>query len=111
MKNLSRGGLLFVSEALLPIRCLGGPRSDHARNGSVAAMSTASASAHLLGAVASGYQGPPELTVARAFTEWTFDPLMAVLVVILGASYLAGARRVRDWPVARPIWFCGLGIG
>jgi len=74
-------------------------------------MSTASASAHLLGAVASGYQGPPELTVARAFTEWTFDPLMAVLVVILGASYLAGARRVRDWPVARPIWFCGLGIG
>ena len=77
----------------------------------MAAMSTASASAHLLGAVASGYQGPPELTVARAFTEWTFDPLMAVLVVILGASYLAGARRVRDWPVARPIWFCGLGIG
>jgi len=74
-------------------------------------MRTALASGHLLRAVASGYHGPPELTVARAFTEWTFDPWMAALVVILGAGYLAGARRVRTWPVARPIWFCGLGLG
>jgi cytochrome c oxidase assembly factor CtaG len=77
----------------------------------VAAVRTALASGHLLRAVASGYHGPPELTVARAFTEWTFDPWMAALVVILGVGYLAGARRVRDWPVARPIWFCGLGLG
>ena len=74
-------------------------------------MRTALASGHLLRAVASGYHGPPELTVARAFTEWTFDPWMAALVVILAAGYLAGARRVRHWPVARPIWFCGLGLG
>jgi cytochrome c oxidase assembly factor CtaG len=57
------------------------------------------------------YHGPPALTVVRAFTEWTFDPWMAALVVILGGSYLAGVRRQRDWPVARRIWFLGLGLG
>jgi cytochrome c oxidase assembly factor CtaG len=66
-------------------------------------------------ALASGYHGPPELTAARALTEWTFDPWMLALVVILGAGYLAGVRRVRRrgtaWPVARRIWFCGLGLG
>jgi cytochrome c oxidase assembly factor CtaG len=63
------------------------------------------------GALASGYHGPPELTVTRALTEWTLDPWMLALVLVLGAGYLAAARRVRDWPVARPIWFCGLGLG
>jgi len=67
-------------------------------------------------AVASGYHGPPELTVPRAFTEWTFDPWMTALVVVLGGAYLAGARRAAkrnggDWPVARRIWFLGLGLG
>ena len=61
--------------------------------------------------LASGYQGPPELTVARAFTEWTLDPPMLVLVLLLGGGYLAGARRQRDWPVARRIWFLGVGLG
>jgi cytochrome c oxidase assembly factor CtaG len=74
-------------------------------------MRTALTSGHLLRAVASGYHGPPELTVARAFTEWTFDPWMAALIVLLGGAYLVGVRRVRDWPVARPVWFCGLGLG
>jgi cytochrome c oxidase assembly factor CtaG len=74
-------------------------------------MRSALASGHLLHVVASEYHGPPELTVARAFTEWTFDSWMAALVVILGVGYLAGARRVRDWPATRPIWFCGLGLG
>ena len=59
----------------------------------------------------SGYQGPPELTMARAFTQWTLDPWMLALVLILGGGYLAGARRQRDWPVARRIWFLGLGLG
>ena len=62
----------------------------------------------------SGYHGPPAPTLSRAFTEWTLDPWMLALVLILGASYLAGVRRVRrtgDWSVARPIWFCGLGLG
>jgi cytochrome c oxidase assembly factor CtaG len=61
--------------------------------------------------LASGYQGPPELTVARAFTEWTLDPWMLALVLILAGGYLAGVRRQRDWPVARRIWFLGLGLG
>jgi cytochrome c oxidase assembly factor CtaG len=65
--------------------------------------------------LASGYHGPPELTPSRALTEWTLDPWMLALVVILGAAYLAGVRRVRrrnaPWPAARPIWFCGLGLG
>ena len=75
-------------------------------------MRTALASGYLLRALASGYHGPPELTVTRALTEWTFDPWMAALIVILGGGYLAGVRRVRqNWPVARPIWFCGLGLG
>ena len=77
-------------------------------------------------ALASGYHGPPELTVTRALTEWTLDPWMLALILILGAAYLAGARRVRGglggssprastvrpaWPVARRIWFLGLGLG
>jgi cytochrome c oxidase assembly factor CtaG len=59
----------------------------------------------------SGYHGPPVLTLTRAFTEWTFDPWAAALVVILGAGYLAGVRGRQDWPVARRIWFLGLGLG
>jgi cytochrome c oxidase assembly factor CtaG len=63
-------------------------------------------------ALASGYDGPPELTVTRALTEWTLDPWMLALILILGAAYLAGALRVRPaWPVARRIWFLGLGLG
>jgi cytochrome c oxidase assembly factor CtaG len=58
-----------------------------------------------------GYHGPPELTVARAFTEWTLDPWMLALVLILGGGYLAAARRQPAWPVARRIWFLGLGLG
>ena len=65
--------------------------------------------------LASGYHGPPELTVTRALTEWTFDPWMLALVVILAAAYLAALRRVHragtSWPVARRIWFLGLGLG
>jgi cytochrome c oxidase assembly factor CtaG len=61
--------------------------------------------------LAAGYHGPPALTLIRAFTEWTFDPWMTALVVILGGGYLAGVRRVAGWPVARRIWFLGLGLG
>jgi cytochrome c oxidase assembly factor CtaG len=61
------------------------------------------------------YHGPPELTLARALTEWTLDPWMVALILALGCAYLAGMRRVRragqDWSVARPIWFLGLGLG
>jgi len=77
-------------------------------------MGTAVASAGLAGltrAAESGYHGPPELTVARAFTEWTLDPWMLALVLILGGGYIAAMRRQPGWPVARRIWFLGLGLG
>ncbi|HEX6933192.1 MAG TPA: cytochrome c oxidase assembly protein [Streptosporangiaceae bacterium] len=77
-------------------------------------MGTAVASAglaELTRAAGGGYHGPPELTVARAFTEWTLDPWMLALVLILGGGYLAAVRRQPGWPVARRIWFLGLGLG
>jgi cytochrome c oxidase assembly factor CtaG len=65
--------------------------------------------------IASAYHGPPELTLPRAFTEWTADPAMIALVVVLGAAYLAGAFRVRrrggEWKPGATIAFCGLGLG
>ena len=85
-----------------------------AGGGSVTGMGTAVASAglaELTRAVGGGYHGPPELTVARAFTEWTLDPWMLALVLILGGGYLAAVRRQPGWPVARRIWFLGLGLG
>ena len=57
------------------------------------------------------YHGPPALTFAGAFTHWTLDPWMLGLVLVLGGGYLVAMRRVRPWPVARPIWFLGLGLG
>jgi cytochrome c oxidase assembly factor CtaG len=58
---------------------------------------------------------PPELTLTRALTEWTFDPWALAIVLLLGAGYAVGIRRVRRdgqrWPVSRPIWFYGLGLG
>ncbi len=77
-------------------------------------MGTAVASGGLAGlirAAEGAYHGPPELTVARAFTEWTLDPWMLALVLILGGGYLAALRKQPDWPVARRIWFLGLGLG
>jgi cytochrome c oxidase assembly factor CtaG len=61
------------------------------------------------------YHGPPELTAVRAFTEWTLDPWMLALILILGAGYLAGVRHVRrrgePWPWTRTVNFIGLGLG
>ena len=77
-------------------------------------MGTAVASAGLAGltrAAEGGYHGPPELTVARAFTEWTLDPWMLALVLILAGGYVAAARRQPGWPVAHRIWFLGFGLG
>jgi cytochrome c oxidase assembly factor CtaG len=60
------------------------------------------------------YHGPPALTVAGAFIHWTLDPWVLALVLMLGGGYVVAMRRVRrtaPWPVARPIWFLGLGLG
>ncbi|MBV9853971.1 MAG: cytochrome c oxidase assembly protein [Streptosporangiaceae bacterium] len=66
-------------------------------------------------ALASGYQGPPELTLTRAFTQWTADPWMIALVVLLGGCYIAGVRRVHRggdrWATGRVVAFAGLGLG
>ena len=76
-------------------------------------------------ALAGGYHGPPQLTVARGFTEWTFDPWMVGLILLLAAAYLAGFYRLRGrgspgggtpgrgaaaaWPLTRVVNF-GLGL-
>jgi cytochrome c oxidase assembly factor CtaG len=69
---------------------------------------------HAAGAAA-GYAGPPELTPARAVTEWMLDPWALVVILALTAAYLAGVRRVRrsgqSWPIGRVIASCGLGSG
>ena len=69
----------------------------------------------MVGVLASGYQGPPQLTITRAFTEWTLDPWAVAAVLLLAGAYLAGARRVRrsgaPWGTGRIIAFCGLGLG
>jgi cytochrome c oxidase assembly factor CtaG len=61
------------------------------------------------------YHGPPDLTLVRVFTEWTLDPVIAVLVVGLGAWYVLAMRRVRasggEWPISRAVNFLGLGLG
>ena len=63
----------------------------------------------------SGYQGPPELTLQRAFTEWTLDPVALAFVLLLAGLYLSGVRRARrsgtPWPAGRIVAFCGLGLG
>ena len=68
-----------------------------------------------MAAFASGYTGPPQLTLARAFTQWTADVPMIALVVVLGGCYLAGVARVRrgggSWATGRVVAFCGLGLG
>ena len=66
------------------------------------------------GLAAGGYQGPPELTVARAFTSWTLD--WPALIVMLAAAvlYLAGVRRARragGWPAGRAVLFLAGGVG
>jgi cytochrome c oxidase assembly factor CtaG len=68
-----------------------------------------------MASLASVYHGPPELTPARAFTEWTADLPMIALVVVLGACYLAAVRKARraggHWAAGRTVAFCGLGLG
>jgi cytochrome c oxidase assembly factor CtaG len=65
-------------------------------------------------AAASAGQVEP-LTVGRLLTGWTFDPVMAALLVALGASYLYGVwvlrRRGDAWPWSRTLSFVVLGLG
>ncbi len=44
---------------------------------------------------AGAYHGPPELTLARAFTSWTLDAPVLIAVAAAAVLYLAGIRRLR----------------
>jgi cytochrome c oxidase assembly factor CtaG len=59
------------------------------------------------------YTGPPELTVARALTSWTFDLGGVMLLVLLGLPYLVALRRLSAartrWPVGRTMAY-GAGL-
>jgi len=61
------------------------------------------------------YTGPPKLTMTQAFTAWTVDVPMLVVIVVLGAWYLLSARKVRrqggQWGIGRTFTFCVLGLG
>lgn len=63
--------------------------------------------------LADAYTGPPELTVARLFTAWTFDSPTVLLMVLLGGGYGWALFRVRasrvQWPRNRVIAF-GAGV-
>ena len=64
----------------------------------------------------SGYHGPPELTAGPGVHRVDRSiPWALAFVLLLGGLYLAGVRRVRragqPWPAARPVAFCGLGLG
>ncbi len=48
-----------------------------------------------MASLATAYSGPPKFTLLRAFTEWRVDIPMLVLILLLGAWYLASAARVR----------------
>jgi putative copper resistance protein D len=49
----------------------------------------------------------PTLTGTTAFTEWKFAPVMAALIVVLGAAYAWGLIRVgrKQWPWSRTVCF------
>jgi cytochrome c oxidase assembly factor CtaG len=59
--------------------------------------------------------GMPQLTLTRAFTQWTADPWMIALVLLLGGCYVAGVRRVRrgggTWSPGRAVAFLAVGLG
>jgi cytochrome c oxidase assembly factor CtaG len=69
----------------------------------------------MLAALASGYHGPPQLTLGTALSSWTLDPWTLFGIVVLGGGYLLGVHRVRGggqpWPAGRVVAFCGLGLG
>ncbi|MGC0416943.1 cytochrome c oxidase assembly protein [Embleya sp. AB8] len=73
-------------------------------------MSTHAAAASL--AVHASHVAPFDAT--RVVTEWTFEPLTAVAVLLLGATYLLGVRRLRarggTWRRSHTGYFVG-GLG
>ncbi|HWG61674.1 MAG TPA: cytochrome c oxidase assembly protein [Streptosporangiaceae bacterium] len=65
--------------------------------------------------LAATYHGPPQLTPLRAFTSWTLDLPVLLVVALAGGLYLWGMRRTRGagerWPAGRIAAFtAGLGM-
>ncbi|MGH3341676.1 MAG: cytochrome c oxidase assembly protein [Carbonactinosporaceae bacterium] len=58
---------------------------------------------------------PPDLTVTRLFTAWTFDLWLAVVILSAAGLYLAGVRALRrrgdTWPWSRTVLFLVPGLG
>jgi cytochrome c oxidase assembly factor CtaG len=70
-------------------------------------------SVDLFPAVIHAHAGPrdpgPALTGSRWLTEWTFEPLPLLGIVLAGGLYLLGVRRMQaagnPWPVSRTVCF------
>ena len=63
--------------------------------------------------IATGYAGPPPLTLARVFTAWR-PSLGAAAALVLGAAYCFGVRRLRARGGGRPAargWSFLAGVG
>lgn len=64
---------------------------------------------------ATGYHGPPPLTLLRALTQWRADPWALAFLALVGLAYLVGVRRARragsPWPAGRMIAFGAGGLG
>jgi len=58
---------------------------------------------------------PPPLTPLRLLTGWTFEPVVAVLVIVTAGLYLYGVHRLRSrgdrWSLWRTLSFNVLGLG
>jgi putative copper resistance protein D len=54
-------------------------------------------------------------SAARLLTAWTFEPVLLSVIVVIGALYLYGVRKLHQrgdkWPVGRTVAFVGLGLG
>lgn len=58
---------------------------------------------------------PPPFGPGRLLTEWAFEPVPALLALLVGGVYLWGVHRLRvrgdAWSPWRTVSFCGLGLG
>ncbi|HEY1486958.1 MAG TPA: cytochrome c oxidase assembly protein, partial [Micromonosporaceae bacterium] len=57
------------------------------------------------------YAALPPLSATTVLSAWTFEPLIATVVIVLGVAYLCGVRKVDHWPVARTLFFLVAGLG
>jgi cytochrome c oxidase assembly factor CtaG len=61
--------------------------------------------------IAAPYDGPPQWTLGRVFTEWRAEPVVIALAVLAAAAYLYGAARVGGAGRRRPVGKTGAFLG